>query len=143
MRPVLILVIAALLALPSSMATGASAPAVIEPAPIFAGGGTFVSNGTFFPGTAVYDGTKLQGVPYPIEQGQNVTLINLDYGDIANAHQITSFKRRRSGRPLFQSKRVSFPGEQSLVITANLKPGIYEYFCPIHTGMFGMIEVGT
>lgn len=135
------LVIAALLAFPSSMAAGSSAPAAMDPAPIFVGGGTFVSNGVFFPGTAVYDGTKLQGVPYQIERGQDLTLINLDNGDIANGHQLTSFKRRKSGRPLFQSKRIAFPGEQSLVITSNLKPGIYDFFCPIHTGMFGMLEV--
>lgn len=137
------LVTAALLALPSSMAAGSPAPATLDPAPIFVGGGTFVSNGAFFPGTAVYDGSKLQGIPFEIDKGQDLTLINLDNGDIANGHQLTSFKHRRSGRPLFQSKRVAFPGEQALVITSNLKPGVYGFFCPIHSGMFGLLQVNA
>jgi hypothetical protein len=143
MKRVLFVVFAALLALPSSMA-GAAAPAAMEPAQLFVGGGTFVSNGVFFPGTAVYDGNNLQGLPLAVERGQNVMLTNLDHGDIANGHVMQSLKRRKkNGRPLFQSKRIAFPGAQSLVITSHLKPGIYEFYCPVHTGMWGLLEIGA
>lgn len=114
----------------------------VEPAPVFAVGGTIVSNGIFFPGTAVYDGDKgYYGEPYKLEPGQDVMFTNLDNGDIANAHQMRSFKRKKNGRPVFQSKRLEQPGEQSLVLVSHLKPGVYDYFCPIHTGMYGQIEI--
>lgn len=107
---------------------------------MFVGGGTFVSNGVFFPGTAVYDGEKLQGVPYEIERGQDIELTNLDYGDLSNCHQLTSFKRKR-GRPVFSSKRICSPGEKTLVLTSIAKPGLYEAFCPVHTGMYALIRI--
>lgn len=113
-----------------------------EPAPIFAVGGTILTNGVFFPGTAIYDGDGYQGEPYKLEPGQDLMFTNLDNGDIANAHQIRSFKRnKKTGRPVFQSKRLSQPGEQSKILVAHLKPGVYDFFCPIHTGMYGLIEV--
>lgn len=140
MRKLLLLVVAALVAVPS-MASGASAPSAMAPAPMFVGGGTFVSNGIFFPGTAVENNGELVGVPYQIERGQDIELTNLDVGDIANCHQLTSLKRKRNGRPFFQSKRLCFPGDKSLVLTSVVKPGIYEAFCPIHTGMYALIEI--
>ena len=127
------------LLLPGSMAAGATAPEKAN-GYIFAGGGTFVSNGAFFPGTAVFDGTKLVGAPYQIPQGSDITFVNLDNGDIANGHQIRSYKQRR-GRPLFTSGKLTQPGEQTTMITSHLKPGIYEYGCPIHFGMYGLLEV--
>lgn len=114
-----------------------------EPAPIFAVGGTALSNGVFTPGTAIYDGGKsYYGEPYKLEPGQDLMFTNLDNGDVANGHQIRSFKRKKkTGRPLFQSKRLDQPGEQSLVLVSHLKPGVYDFFCPIHTGMYGWIEI--
>ena len=105
----------------------------MEPAQMFVGGGTFVSNGVFFPGTAVFDGTDLQGLPLQVEKGQDIELTNLDYGDIANCHQLTSFKRK-GGRPVFNSKRLCAPGESAIVLMGRAKPGIYEAYCPVHTG---------
>lgn len=121
----------------SMMTAGASA---VEPAQMFVGGGTFVSNGIFFPGTAVFDGTDLQGLPLQVELGQDIELTNLDYGDIANCHQLTSYKKKR-GYPIFNSKRLCSPGESSIVLMARAKPGIYEAYCPVHTGMYALVEV--
>jgi plastocyanin len=136
-------------------ASGAHAsPAGLEPsirpecesgdAPLFAGGGTNLTNGHFFPGTAVYDGEEFQGVPYQIEQGCNIEFTNLDYAPLTNGHRIVSFKRVKTkkgrSRPLFFSKFVAGPG-QAMVITKHVKPGTYAYFCSVHTTMFGQIEV--
>lgn len=137
MKKVLLLLVAGILSSSMAATSGASPMA---PAPMFVGGGTFVSNGIFFPGTAVYDGESLQGLPMQVEKGQDIELTNLDYGDIANCHQLTSFKRKR-GRPIFNSKRICSPGESTLVLMGRAKPGIYEAYCPVHTGMYALVEV--
>ena len=139
MRKTLLLGALVGLLLPGSMAAGAGAPEKAN-GYIFAGGGTFVSNGAFFPGTAVFDGSKLVGQPYQIAQGSDITFVNLDNGDIANGHQIRSYKQRK-GRPLFQSKKLTQTGESATMVTSHLKPGIYEFACPIHFGMYGLLEV--
>lgn len=143
MRRALSCLLAAALLAALPVVARASGDNQVEPAPVFAVGGTVVSNGIFFPGTAVYDGDEgYYGQPYKLERGQDIMFTNLDNGEIANAHQIRSFKRnKKSGRPLFQSKRLEQPGAQSLVLVAHLKPGVYDYFCPIHTGMYGQIEI--
>ena len=139
MKRAVVSLLSAALILPSMLAGGAGA-SDMEPARMFAGGGTFVSNGYFFPGTAVYDGTELQGVPLEVQVGQDIQLTNLDEGSVANCHQLTSYKRKR-GRFLFNSKRLCSPGESAIVITSHLKPGRYEAFCPVHTTMYALIEV--
>lgn len=112
-----------------------------DPAPLFAVGGTPVSNGIFFPGTAVQDpyGYDIVGVPYQITRGTDIMFHNLDPAAVANAHKIRSFASR-NGRPLFESKLIQGPGS-ALMITSHLKPGIYGFFCPIHFGMMGQLEV--
>ena len=138
MKRVLLMLLAGLLSSSLAAPSGASP---MEPVLMFVGGGTFVSNGVFFPGTAVFDGTNLQGMPIQVTKGQDIELTNLDYGDLANCHQLTSFKRKR-GRPIFNSKRLCSPGESALVSMSRAKPGkIYEAYCPIHTGMYALIEV--
>ena len=107
--------------------------------PIFAGGGTPVSNGWFFPGTAVYDGESFQGAPYRIPRGCNLRFINLDSGPLTNCHQIMSFKRRK-GRPLFSSPLVCGPDMAGVKIR-HLKPGVYPFYCSTHFTMYGQIEV--
>lgn len=107
--------------------------------PLFAGGGTALTNGYFFPGTAVYDGSKFTGVPLQIQQGQNIEFVNTDPAAVTNSHAIVSFKRKH-GHPLFQSGSVQGPATAT-VITEKLKPGVYSYFCNIHFGMYGLIEV--
>ncbi|MFN2595298.1 MAG: plastocyanin/azurin family copper-binding protein [Actinomycetota bacterium] len=109
------------------------------PSVLFAGGGTAVSNGYFFPGTAIYDGNQFQGVPLQVPQGSNVTFVNTDYSPLTNVHSIVSFKRHR-GKPLFSSGVVTGPG-QGLLVTSDLKPGVYPYFCSIHFGMYGLIQI--
>ena len=122
-----------------------SVPAAAVPlsadALIFAGGGTPVTNGIFFPGTAIANGDQVDGTPpVPIQQGSNFEFVNLDEATVANGHKIKSFKRK-GRRPLFQSKLLSRPGETSLVKTSHLKPGIYSFFCVTHSGMLGRIEI--
>ncbi|MDP9067147.1 MAG: hypothetical protein M3N53_02210 [Actinomycetota bacterium] len=110
---------------------------------VYAAGGTQLSNGFFFPGTAIANGNDYIGEPLVVPEGSNLRFFNLDVSAFAGAHKITSFKRvKRAGKkvPLFASKLVDGPGED-LVITSHVKPGTYPYFCPIHAGMFGLIEV--
>jgi plastocyanin len=143
MRKASIVGVLALLMLPYSAASGtpAPAPAQMAPAPMVVGGGTLLTNGVFFPGTAVYQSGDYVGEPYQIQKGQDIELTNLDEADIANGHKMQSFKRTRRGRPLFQSPRLENPGESALVVTSHLKPGVYDFNCPIHYGMYGLIEV--
>lgn len=110
---------------------------------LFAGGGTAVSNGLFFPGTQICDadGCTKVGPPLTIDKGDDVTFVNLDVGVVTNSHQISSLKlRKKSGRPLFNSEDVSGPGS-TVMKTSHLKPGVYDYLCTFHFGMFGQIEV--
>lgn len=141
MKKGLIIGAAAILMLPVAGASGAPARAPLAPAPMIVGGGTLLTNGVFFPGTAVYQSGDYIGEPYELAGGQDIELTNIDNGDIANCHQLRSFKRKRNGRPLFQSKRLCNPGEKSLVIMSHVKPGIYDFNCPIHYGMYGLVKV--
>ncbi|HEY7876242.1 MAG TPA: hypothetical protein VIG64_14095 [Actinomycetota bacterium] len=116
------------------------AHAQAESVPLFVGGGTNVSNGYFFPGTATYDGKDFIGVPYQIQQGQNVALINTDAAALTNAHSMVSIKKNKKGRPVFHSGYVRGPAT-AVVRTSHLKPGIYPYYCSVHYGMYGLLEV--
>lgn len=119
-----------------------------ETAPLFAAGGSALTNGWFFPGTGVYDGYEIQGEPYQIARGTDIELTTFDGTlTLGNGHQIKSFKKRKNGRPLFQSKFVA-DGETTLMITSHLKPGrgeqpggVYGYFCTVHFQMYGLLEV--
>lgn len=135
----LVLVAVFALIVPTHLAGAATSAR--ETAPLFVGGGTFVSNGVFFPGTAAYYEGEYYGPPYQIARGTDIELTNVDQGDISNGHQMRSFKQRRNGRPLFVSARISQPGESTIVITSHLKPGIYPYFCTNHFGMLGRLEI--
>ena len=140
----LLAVFACLGALGWGLAGPATAGSVTKDAPsapavLFAGGGTPVTNGYFFPGTAIYDGNQFQGVPMQVTQGSNVTFVNTDYSPLTNVHAIVSFKRSH-GKPLFSSGTVHGPG-QAMLVTSNLKPGVYPYFCAIHFGMYGQIQI--
>ncbi len=111
---------------------------------LFAGGGTQLSNGYFFPGTAVYQDGEYEGVPLQVAQGANVQFVNLDHFVVAGGgHKVISYDRiTKNGRkvPLFASKMVDGPG-QTVMKTSHVKPGVYPFFCPIHNGMVGQIEV--
>jgi hypothetical protein len=110
-----------------------------EGMPLFAGGGTPLSNGAFFPGMAFYDGESFQGIAYRIPRGCNLLFVNLDPGPVTNCHQIVSMKSKK-GRPLFSSPLVCGP-DQARVKTRHLKPRVYPYYCSTHHGMFGLLEV--
>jgi hypothetical protein len=106
---------------------------------VFAGGGTPLTNGIFFPGTV------LSGVPAapPVEvtRGTDFTFVNLDEAAVGNGHKIKSFKTFRNGRPYFESDLLTKPGQTELVITSHLRPGNYKYYCAVHDGMFGAIQI--
>lgn len=143
MSKVSLLLAGALLALAVVAPGGASAatPVVEVGGRAFVGGGTPLTNGLFFPGTGLNDGSQIQWAP-PVQlvQGTDLELVNTDESIVSNAHRLVSFKHK-AGRPLFASDVVNTPGQTSLVTTSNLKPGIYEYFCSIHSGMLGRIEI--
>ena len=149
MRKLVVALLGLVLAAPAVSAAPAAAPDLLprsgaEETRVFAGGGTQLSNGVFFPGTAFADddGT-VTGEPYVVPAGNDILLTNLDHFVVAGgAHGIKSFKRvKRGGRkvPLFQSKLVDGPGE-ALVITSHVKPGTYLYYCPTHGGMLGLLK---
>jgi hypothetical protein len=109
---------------------------------VFVGGGTPLTNGAFFPGTQLYDGTSYTGQPLDVAKGSDLNLTMLDEATVANGHKLVSFKRnKRTQLPLFQSDLLKSPGEKSLVITSFLKPGLYRYYCSTHDGMFGAILI--
>jgi hypothetical protein len=156
MRRALAVALVALFALPGFAggavldATTIASPPVPtrETMPLFAAGGSAVTNGVFFPGTAIYDGYELQGVPYEIAKGTDIEFYTTDSSvTLGNGHQIRSFKNRRNGRPLFMSKFLVGPGS-TLMITSHLKPGrgelddgSYGYFCSVHNQQFGILKI--
>lgn len=126
----------------SFFAPGVSANNVEIGGRVVAGGGTPLTNGVFFPGTALprsdggFDGLE----PVQIQQGTDVEFVNLDEASVSNAHEMVS-QRRRKGRPMFSSGQVTRPGQTVLVVTSNLKPGVYPFYCTVHTGMWGRLEI--
>ena len=140
-----IALVALCLALSAPLADAGASPApVAENAKLFAAAGTNLTNGIFFPGTGLYDGSKYFTVqPLQVTRGANVDFINLDASVVTNYHQICSRKLVRRGRrrvPLFQSPAVNGPGT-AVMVTSHVKPGIYDYICTIHGGMVGFLEI--
>lgn len=140
-----IALIALCFAMTAPVAHAGDSSAVPGPDPtVFAGGGTNLTNGIFFPGTGIYDGSKYFTVaPLQVPKGKNVDFVNLDASAVTNSHQIRSFQLVRRGRrriPLFQSPLVDGPGA-GVLITSHVKPGVYGYFCTTHGGMVGFLEV--
>lgn len=134
---------------PAAQAASLDAPALpgseaAEESRLFAGGGTLLTNGFFFPGTALpNDDGGFTGEPYVVPKGNNIRFTNLDHFVVAGgAHGIRSFKKVKRGKkkvPLFSSKMVDGPGE-ALVITEHVKPGTYPFYCPVHSGMLGLLK---
>jgi hypothetical protein len=151
-RSLLIALVLALAAPSSGQAETVSSSHPLDPArdsvPLIAVGGSALTNGAFFPGTAVYDGSRLQGKAYEIEKGTDIEFITPDGSlTLGNGHQIRSFKKRKNGRPLFQSKFIS-NGQSTLMITSHLRPGkgdqadgSYGFFCTVHHPMYGMLQI--
>jgi hypothetical protein len=110
---------------------------------IFAGGGTPLSNGVFFPGTATCANGKCEAVGDPIEikKGTNITFVNLDESLVSNSHRIVCMDHYRSGRPKCFSKDLTSPGDMDEMLTFKLKPGTYFYQCSVHFPMFGAFRV--
>jgi hypothetical protein len=152
MRKLLSALLALLVAAPAAHAglPGAgvelsAADSSAEETQLFSGGGTQLSNGIFFPGTAfANEDGSVSGEPLVVPKGNNIRLTNLDHFVVSGgAHGIRSFKRVKRGKrkiPLFSSKMIDGPGD-ALVVTSHVKPGTYSYYCPIHSGMLGIIKV--
>lgn len=131
-----------------------------DPAVLFAGGGTNLSNGVFFPGTAVYDEDNdefiVAGPPLQVDRGKKVTFVNQDATALTNVHHVQSLdfkkvkikKKSKKGKtrkmvrwvPLFDSGPVAGPTAAE-IDTSKVKPGLYYYRCLTHQGMFGALEV--
>ena len=143
MKRIALVALCLALSAPVAHAGGSSSPRV-ENAKLFAGAGTNLTNGIFFPGTGLYDGSKYFTVqPLQVPRRANVDFTNLDVSAVTNSHQIRSYQLTRWGRrrvPLFQSPLVDGPGSATMV-TSHVKPGIYQYFCTTHGGMVGFLEV--
>jgi len=145
--------VALVIAAPAVYAAPADAPdlqpgAAAEETRLFAGGGTQLSNGFFFPGTAFpNDDGSLTGEPYVVPAGNDIRFTNLDHFVVAGgAHAIRSFEKvkvKRRGRkvkiPLFSTKLIDGPGE-ALMKTSHVEPGTYSYYCPVHAGMIGLLK---
>lgn len=149
MRKLIAILTALLVAVPvghamAAPSTSLDAGGSAQDATLFAGGGTQLSNGYFFPGTAVSNDDDYLGPPLEVSKGSDVQFVNLDHFIVAGGgHKVVSFKRvNRGGQrvPLFASKLVDGPG-QTLMVTSHVKPGIYPFFCSIHSGMLGRIEI--
>jgi hypothetical protein len=141
----LLLAAASLALLPSAEAAAPAALPQLPPLgaaeePLFAAGGTPLSNGIFFPGTAVCVGTDCQGQPYQVAQGSDIRFYNLDSGAVANNHRVVSKKVSKKGRPIFQSDTIGGPAS-TLIKTSHLKPGVYPFYCSVHFGMEGILEI--
>lgn len=125
-----------------TVTNAATAPRV-EFSYIFAGGGTPLTNGVFFPGTATCSGgecTAVGAIPQ-IKKGTDITFANMDEGTVSNAHRIVCLGRTKTGRPKCVSEQLDSPGETSLMVTSKLRPGLYPYLCSVHFGMYGIFEV--
>jgi len=152
MRKVVAALVALVIAAPAVYAAPADAPDLqqadaAEETRLFAGGGTLLSNGFFFPGMAfANDDGSLTGEPYVVPAGNDIRFTNLDHFVVAGgAHAVRSFKKmkiKRRGRnvkvPLFSTKLIDGPGE-ALMKTSHVKPGTYSYYCPVHSGMIGLL----
>lgn len=141
----LLLAAASLALLPSAEAAAPAALPQLPPIgaaeePLFAAGGTPLTNGLFFPGTAVCVGSDCRGVPYQIAQGSDIRFYNLDSAAVANNHRVVSKKVSKKGRPIFQSETIGGPAS-TLMKTSHLKPGVYPFYCSVHFGMEGILEI--
>lgn len=122
---------------------GASATDLEVGARVVAGGGTPLSNGLFFPGTAIVNSNgSLTSVLPPIEMqyGTDLEFVNLDEATVSNGHKLVSLRKNR-GRPVFQSDLLTSPGQSDVVFTSMLKPGLYPFFCATHGGMWGQLRI--
>jgi hypothetical protein len=140
MRKVMAALALLLATLPATVGASPARAQQEETVPLFVGGGTNLTNGYFFPGTAIYDGNDFVGLPFQIQQGQNVQLVNTDPAALTNSHTMVSWLKSKKGRPLFHSGYVRGPATVT-VKTAHLKPGVYPYYCNVHSGMYGLLEV--
>src|SRR5688500_13650661 len=66
-----------------------------------------------------------------VAKGKTASFLNLD---IAN-HDVVSVKRGGNGAPLFKSALVGLGKRSSIVGVKTLAPGIYPFFCSLHTNM--------
>lgn len=139
-------VVAALVA-PAAPAPAADGPsaAPAEDSYLFAAGGTNLSSGFFFPGTATCDKdgcTMFPGQePLQVSRGGNITFANLDPSFVTNGHRVVSLKRKKkTGEPKFHSEQVDGPATATIK-TSHLRPGVYYYLCTTHFGMYGAIEI--
>lgn len=72
-----------------------------------------------------------------IDQGEKVTLTNLDIAD----HDVVARDTDATGAPLFKSELIGRGGSAPVVGVEHLVTGSYAFFCSIHVEMAGSINV--
>ncbi|HEU0131757.1 MAG TPA: cupredoxin domain-containing protein [Mycobacteriales bacterium] len=72
-----------------------------------------------------------------VARGETLTLVNLDPA----AHDVTALDVGPGG-PLFRSATIDRPGQTAVVTgVESLEPGVYEFYCSVHTEMHGTVSV--
>lgn len=72
-----------------------------------------------------------------IDQGQRLSFANRD----VTSHDVTARTNAPDGRPLFSTPTVGSGGQAPVEGTQYLTTGSYEFFCSIHPGMQGTLNV--
>jgi outer membrane protein assembly factor BamB/plastocyanin len=97
---------------------------------------------TSAPGPTIFAGPGAQTTGYvtPVMSTRKGGPLNFANGDVAQ-HDVTAAKLGPDGLPLFRSRRVN---NQELAAVEGLdrtEPGTYEFFCSLHPGMKGTLQV--
>jgi spore coat protein A len=72
-----------------------------------------------------------------VQRGATLTLVNADPA----AHDVTAVDVGPAG-PLFRSATIDRPGQTAVVAgVESLDPGVYEFYCSVHTEMRGTVSV--
>jgi len=123
-----------------SAGSGGASTAVDADASLYAFGHVhqLENDGFFFPGTTICPPGGCTAVTVlEVEQGSNVTFMNFD----EEPHQVAADKNaKKTRRPLFFSDAIG-RGDETKIVTANLKPGSYPFHCVIHLSMKGTLVV--
>lgn len=79
--------------------------------------------------------------PFSQGQGETANFLNLDQGGATSFHNVTATKSGPDGEPLFYSETVPGSGSSPVDGTQFLGAGAYPFFCSLHSGMTGTLEV--
>jgi len=108
------------------------------PAPEEAEGG----GSTSAPGPTIIAGTGAQTTGYltPVMATRVGGPLNFANGDVAQ-HDVTAARLGPDGLPLFRSRRVNNQELAAVEGLDRVQPGVYDFFCSLHPGMKGKLQV--